>query len=190
MIGITTAVYRHTQCSKDYRECECLYSRGWTSRIGKAPISVRYCIILVDTNVPCIWLVRSHVTSNIYIIPYLLLIYSTCKMQCSYWHTQVYFKCAQLLTVHFDITFQSTAIRNVYLQFFPPFPPYSWRKRGRTDLAPQTRLLIFPCFRSIFLHIRASVDALYRNGMGQISRDPRTKCLKTRREWLTRLKNH
>ena len=34
--------------------------------------------------------------------------------------------------------------------------------------------------------IRASVDALCRDGTGQISRDPRKNCLKTRRECLTR----
>ena len=35
--------------------------------------------------------------------------------------------------------------------------------------------------------IRASVDALCRDGTDQISRDPRTKRLKTQREQLTRL---
>ena len=34
--------------------------------------------------------------------------------------------------------------------------------------------------------IRASVDALCRDGTGQISSDPRKNCLKTRRECLTR----
>ena len=34
--------------------------------------------------------------------------------------------------------------------------------------------------------IRASVDALCRDGTGQISRDPHKNCLKTRRECLTR----
>ena len=34
--------------------------------------------------------------------------------------------------------------------------------------------------------IRASVDALCRDETGQISRDPRKNCLKTRREFLTR----
>ena len=33
--------------------------------------------------------------------------------------------------------------------------------------------------------IRVSVDALCRDGTSEISRDPRTKRLKTRREWLT-----
>ena len=36
--------------------------------------------------------------------------------------------------------------------------------------------------------IRASVDALYRDGTGQISRDPHRKRLKSRREWLAKLK--
>ena len=42
-------------------------------------------------------------------------------------------------------------------------------------------LRVLPCT------IRASVDALYiyRDDAGEISRDPRTKHLKTRREWLT-----
>ena len=33
-------------------------------------------------------------------------------------------------------------------------------------------------------NIRASTNALYRDGTGQISRDPRTKCQKIRWEWL------
>ena len=38
----------------------------------------------------------------------------------------------------------------------------------------------------VCLAIRASVDALCRDETGQISRDPRKNCLKTRRECLTR----
>ena len=40
--------------------------------------------------------------------------------------------------------------------------------------------------RLMVTHIRASVDALCRDGTGQISRDPCKNCLKTRRECLTR----
>ena len=39
-------------------------------------------------------------------------------------------------------------------------------------------------------YIRASVDALYRDGTSEISHDPRTKLLKTRWEWLPRPSKH
>ena len=39
-------------------------------------------------------------------------------------------------------------------------------------------------------HIRASVDALCRDGTSEISRDPRTKRLQTRRERLARPSKH
>ena len=45
------------------------------------------------------------------------------------------------------------------------------------------------CFLAISL-IRASVDALCRDGTSEISRDPRTKCLQTRRESLARPSKH
>ena len=38
--------------------------------------------------------------------------------------------------------------------------------------------------------IRASVDALCRDGTSEISRDPRTKCLQTRRKSLARPSKH
>ena len=38
--------------------------------------------------------------------------------------------------------------------------------------------------------IRASVDALCRDGTSEISRDPCTKCLQTRRESLARPSKH
>ena len=40
------------------------------------------------------------------------------------------------------------------------------------------------------IRIRASVDALCRNGMSEISRDPRTKRLQTRRESLAMPSKH
>ena len=40
------------------------------------------------------------------------------------------------------------------------------------------------------IHIRASVDALCRDGTSEISRDPRTKRLQTRRESLARPSKH
>ena len=40
------------------------------------------------------------------------------------------------------------------------------------------------------IHIRASVDALCRDGTSEISRDPRTKCLQTRRESLAMPSKH
>ena len=39
-------------------------------------------------------------------------------------------------------------------------------------------------------HIRASVDALCRDGTSEISRDPRTKRLQSRRESLARPSKH
>ena len=42
------------------------------------------------------------------------------------------------------------------------------------------------CYGCHLSVIRASVDALCRDGAGQISRDPRKNCLKTRRECLIR----
>ena len=47
-------------------------------------------------------------------------------------------------------------------------------------------MLLVPLFTSI----RASVDALCRDGTSEISRDPRTKRLQTRRESLARPSKH
>ena len=43
-----------------------------------------------------------------------------------------------------------------------------------------------PRYNVIHIYIRASVDALCRDGASEISRDPRTKRLQTRRESLAR----
>ena len=44
--------------------------------------------------------------------------------------------------------------------------------------------------KGLKVFIRASVDALCRDGTSEISRDPRTKCLQTRRESLAMPSKH
>ena len=49
---------------------------------------------------------------------------------------------------------------------------------------------LYLCSISNFAYIRESVDSLYRDDTDEISRDPRTKRLKTRRESLPRPSKH
>ena len=55
-------------------------------------------------------------------------------------------------------------------------------------IANHARTTALECTRYVLesMHIRASVDALYRDGTSEISRDPHTKRLLTRRECLAR----
>ena len=63
----------------------------------------------------------------------------------------------------------------------------------RSDIVPAPlyfSVTICDCIPGPVYIIRASVDALCRDGTSEISRDPRTKRLQTRRESLARPSKH
>ena len=59
-----------------------------------------------------------------------------------------------------------------------------------SDFMLELDMLSVDYHRSCIIYIRASVDALCRDGTSEISRDPRTKRLQTRRESLARPSEH
>ena len=61
---------------------------------------------------------------------------------------------------------------------------FSFDGNDATSTTSPTYVSVQLCFGVFCNIIRASVDALYRDGAGQISRDPRTKRHQTRRECL------